>query len=167
MGTSKTPDQLVKKLNDAGKALTSNRPAVEATCLAVKGVFTAALTTAGVRGSTAISKRVKARYDVRGETNATGLVRYTGPAHLLNNPTKPHGIVSKKNRGSRKSRSERSDGVGMTGAVLVNGEPRAYAQHPGTAGLHFYERAKPVAVELAPKVYAKAGIAIPLKRVFG
>lgn len=166
MGVSRSPEQLARKLAHAASAIGDNKVAVERTALAVKGVFLDSLRASGVSGSTKISRKVKARYDVKGTRNPTALVRYTGPAHLLNNPTKPHSVVSRRNRRSRKWRGSRDSGVGLKGAVLVNGQPKAYAAHPGTRGLHFFQRAKPIAAVVAPKVYERVGFTEPLRRIF-
>ena len=166
MGTSNSSAQLTKKILSVSEALGSNRPAMERTALATKVVFVQALSQAGVKGTTPVSRKVKARYDVKGTQSATALVRYTGPAHLLNNPSRPHSIVSKKTGRSRRFRSTRESGVGTRGAILVNGNPKAYALHPGTRGLGFFQRAKTVATKVAPLEYRRAGIQEPLRRIF-
>ena len=166
MGKSSSPDQLAKKFIAAADALGSNKAAIERTAMVTKTVFLTALRNEGVTGTTPVSRRVKARYDVKGTQNASAIVRYTGPAHILNNPTRSHGIVSRKSGGSRRSRSGRESGVGTRGAILVNGQPKAYARHPGTRGLGFFQRAKPVAAKIAPHEYRKAGIQEPLRRIF-
>lgn len=166
MGTSNSSAELTRKLLHVSEAIVSNKPAIERAAFATKTVFTQSLKQSGVKGTTPISRKVKARYDIKGTQNATAIVRYTGPAHLLNNPTRAHSIVSKKNRGSRASRSRRESGVGAKGAVLVNGQPRSFARHPGTRGLGFFQRAKPIAAKIAPLEYRKAGLQEPLRRVF-
>ena len=166
MGTSSSPDQLAKKFISAAEAINSNKPAMEKAAQATKAVFLTSLRQAGVQGTTPVSKRVKARYDIKGSQNVTALVRYTGPAHLLNNPTRGHGIVSRKSGGSRRTRSRRESGVGTRGAILVDGRPKAYARHPGTSGLGFFQRAKPVAAKVAPHEYRKAGVTEPMRRIF-
>ena len=166
MGTSNSAAELTKKIMSVSEAIVSNKPAIERAAFASKQVFEASLRQSGVQGSTPISRKVRARYDVKGTQNATAIVRYTGPAHLLNNPTRPHSIVSRKNRGSRASRSARQSGVGTRGAIIVNGQPRAIARHPGTRGLGFFQRAKPIAAKVAPLEYRKAGLQEPLRRAF-
>lgn len=166
MGVSRTPAELAAKLGLAAQAIGDNHLALERTAQATKKIFLASLRQSGVKGTTPISKKVKARYDILGARQATALVRYTGPAHLLNNPTKAHSIVSRKNRRSRKWRGSRDSGVGLKGAVLVNGQPYAHADHPGTKGKHFFERAVPVASRVAPKVYERTGFTEPLRRIF-
>ena len=166
MGTSRSPEQMARKLAYAASAIGDNKVAVERTAFAVKGIFLDSLRSTGVSGSTPISRKVKARYDVKGTRNPTALIRYTGPAHLLNNPTKRHSIVSRKNRRSRAWRGSRDSGEGLRGAVLVNGQPKAFVSHPGTRGLHFFERAKPIAERVAPTVYHRSGFQEPLRRIF-
>jgi hypothetical protein len=166
VGKSNSAAELAKKLSSAGEALSSNKPAVEKAAQVTKAVFLTSLHQAGVTGTTPVSKRVKARYDIKGTHDASALVRYTGPAHLLNNPSRPHGIVSRKSGGSRRTRSRRDSGVGTRGAILVDGSPKAYARHPGTRGLGFFQRAVPAAAKLAPSAYRKAGVQEPLRRLF-
>lgn len=184
MGVSRSPEQLAAKFAYAATAIGDNKVAIERTAFAVKQVFQASLAMSGVTGSTRISRAVKVRYSVKGKQNATALVRYTGPAHLLNNPTKPHFITPKGVRGSRRSRQERAtlartsrpefkgfgsftDKKGARALTIGSGgEPRAYAHHPGTSGLGFYQRAVPIAARVAPQVYRQAGFREPLRRIF-
>ena len=92
------------------------------------------------------------RYDIQGTANPTALIRFTGPVHLVLHPVKPHTILPKKAARTRKARSAKGAGItavlGLTGAsalgrgglgggrgaVVIAGQPRAYAQHPGTRG---------------------------------
>ena len=163
MGVSRSPEELARKFSAAAAAVGDTKRPLTVAAQAVKGDFTDALRAAGVRGTTKVSRAVKSRYDIKGDT---ALVRYTGPAHLLNNPTRPHSIVSRKNRGTRRGRGSRTSGVGARGAILVNGSPKAFAMHPGTKGLHFYERARNMAVQTAPRVYRTEGLLGPLRKVF-
>lgn len=69
--------------------------------------------------------RSGARIGVKGTVSAgAGLVRATGPAHLLDHPTKPHSIVAKRGK-----------------AILTPAGPRRSAQHPGTSGKFYFEEA--------------------------
>lgn len=163
MGTSSSPAELIGKLSKAAADISDTRGPLTVTAIAVKADFTSSLRDAGVQGTTKVSRAVKARYDISGDT---ALVRYTGPAHLLNNPTRPHSIVSRKNRGTRKGRGSRTSGAGAQGAVTVNGSPKAFANHPGTKGLRFYERARNRAAQTAPRVYRTEGLVQPLRRIF-
>ena len=182
MGTSHSADELARKMFSAGEALSSNRPAIEQSAKAVKATFVTALRSAGVSGTTKVSRAVKARYDIKGGTqNATALVRYTGPAHLLNNRTRQHYITPRGLKGTKRGRQRQaafaSNAPELFGglsrgnkkgakAIKIGGDFRAYAFHPGTKGLHFFERAKPIAAKVAPREYRKAGLREPLRRVF-
>lgn len=163
MGVSRSPEEMARKLAAAAAAIGDTRPPLTATAQAVKGDFVTSLRQSGVRGTTKVSKAVKSRYDIKGDT---ALVRYTGPAHLLNNPTRAHSLVSRKNRGTRRGRGSRTSGAGAKGAILVNGSPKAFAMHPGTKGLHFYERARNQAAKTAPSVYRREGVLEPMRRIF-
>lgn len=98
--------------------------------------------------------RVGVRYDVKGSgVNAVALLRATGPLHLLDNPTKPHRIEPRRRRRGGKR------------AVLVNGQPVAYVEHPGTRGKRTFARgveaAKPrMTAELRKAVPAAVGKAL-------
>jgi len=62
--------------------------------------------------------RVGVRYEVKGTTNPTALIRATGPMHLLEHNTAPHMIQPKR----KKIRALR----------LANGSFAAHVRHPGT-----------------------------------
>lgn len=57
------------------------------------------------------------RYDVKGTSNPTALVRATGPWHLIENPSKPHTITPRKRGGFK--------------AIGTPFGPRRSVQHPG------------------------------------
>lgn len=157
MGNSTTVDQFTGKLRHLADALGDNRPALMKTGMAGKRIFQASAASAGVLNARIAGKRkaVGVRFDIR--DNAV-TVAYTGPAHLVNNPTKPHEIRGRRARGSRRRR-------GAT-ALAINGDVRASAQHPGTRGKHFYEKARAVADRELPQVYARAAITEPMKAIF-
>ena len=178
MGTSTSAAQLATKFTRLAVGLADNKPALIKTGMAGKDIYAQARKRK-VSGSTPISKKVKERFDLRpGEV----IIRYTGPAHLLNNPTAPHFIASKKLGGSRRSRSARASRIGAMaafggsnrgafggkgrGALTINGSLRAYAFHPGTKGLKFHDDAKREAYRKLPDVYRKAGLTEPLRKAF-
>lgn len=161
MGTSTSPAAFVEKIDAATRAIASNRPAIQATALHAKMLFIGSAAASGVgrgAGRSPVSKKVSAKYDLRGgEQDASALVRYTGPAHLLNDRTKAHVI--------RRRKSARTEGRG--GGINIPGVGvRRYAMHPGTKGLHFAERAKRECERECPKVYRRVGLEAPLKAVF-
>lgn len=178
MGRSKSAYELSFKLASAAEMIASDDVAIDAAAMAVKQVFGQALREAGVTGTTKVSKGIKVRYDKKDRQGRPGAyVRYTGAAHLLNNPTgrfssspksvrQPYGIVSKKTRGTRADRSSRESGHGTRGAIVINGNPKSYARHPGTRGLHFFEKAVPRAAKVAPLAYRKAGPQAAFRTIF-
>lgn len=107
------------------------RKAIEASALAAK---TALLAAPGapkfLRGVGRKGARVGVRYDVKGVGNPTALVRWFGPAHLVNNPTKAHTIAP---RGRTRRR-------GNAMALNTPDGPRAKANHPGTRGKRFFQK---------------------------
>lgn len=65
--------------------------------------------------------RLGVRYDVKGATNPTALLRATGPWHLVENPIQAHTI---------KVRTRRRGGVRAKALATPYG-PRMSVQHPG------------------------------------
>lgn len=154
----------------------------------------------GVIGTVPSGKRkpIGARYDL-GKRSAPGkgsvVVTYTGPAHLVNNPTRQHFITAR--RQASRTRSRRlAAGVGavtafggsaqgMFGALgkqsmsrggarrggarslTIGPNHRAYAFHPGTKGKGFAQKAKVAVAKSAPQVYRRTALVSPLKEVFG
>lgn len=74
--------------------------------------------------------RVGAKYDVKGSTNPTAIIRATGPMQLIEHPTRPHGITRRKRR--RKA--------GRGALKLADGSFRASTRHPGTSPSKPFER---------------------------
>lgn len=183
MGQSSSVPQLLAKLDAVSREIGSNRPAVQATAVAAKGIFIREAAKKGVGrgvGKTAVSKKVSATYDLRGgDQDASALIRYTGPAHLVNNPTKPHLIRPRKFVGTRGSGKRAQKGAaflsifgvdahsaGRGGIVLPGVGVRRFAKHPGTKGLKFAQRAAAECKQECPKVYQREGVRAPLRKVF-
>lgn len=163
MGTSTSPAQLAAKLDRFGKDLNNVRVPLSATALHVKRIFETSAASAGVLTTKPVGKRraIGVRYDLKGEgPTMSAVVTYTGPAHLMNNPTKAHRIEPRRPRGVRTRRRR-----GAT-ALVINGSVRAFANHPGTKGKGFYQRARSIAEKTAPRVYAQKQLTEPLKRNF-
>ena len=159
MGTSTSTSQLVGKLDKFARALGDTRPGLTAAAAAGKATFLAA--GAGAVGVKPAGKRkaIGARYDLRGSGfKASATVTYTGPAHLLNNPTKPHVITARRARARRSKRGAL--------ALTIGPNVRASANHPGTRGKGFAQRAKATVAKQSPAIYSRAGITAPLKGVF-
>ena len=161
MGTSRTAAQFGNKINALAKELTDNRGAANKVGLAGKQIFLGH--GAGAVGRKPAGKRkiIGARYDTVKDSagRSSVIVTYTGPAHLLNNPTKPHRIEPRRPRGSRSRRKGRQ-------ALTIGGDLRAGADHPGTKGKNFYRKARAQCVKTLPGIYGKAQLTEPLRKVF-
>ncbi len=181
MGTSTSIPAFVGKIDKVTRAIGSNRPAVEATARHAKTLFVASAAAKGVGrgvGRSPVSKKVSARYDLRGgEQNASAVVRYTGPAHLLNNRTAPHVIRPRRFAGTRGTGRRAQRGAALLGAfgvdaaspgrggiVLPGVGVRRYALHPGTKGLKFAQHATDMAKRDCPKIYMRTGVTEPLRQ---
>jgi hypothetical protein len=161
MGTSTTSKQFAAKIDRFAKELRDQKGALNQTGMAGKRIFQQSAASAGVLGSTIAGKRkaIGARYDItRGGRGV--IVSYTGPAHLVNNPTKAHRIEPRRPRGSRSRRRGRQ-------ALTIGGNVRASANHPGTSGKRFYQRARAACVKTLPGVAGRAALTEPLRKVFG
>jgi hypothetical protein len=147
MGTSQTGAQLAAKLDKLGRDLRDVKRPLNITALQGKRIFQAAAASAGA------TRLARARYDIRGDT---AIIRYAGAkAHLVNNPTKAHRIEPRSRRGRRGRR-----------ALTIGADVRAYANHPGTRGKHFFESARTVCQVVLPQVYGREQLTEPLRRTF-
>lgn len=138
-----SPNDLANRLVKGGESITrANRVGVEKACLAGKTVMLAGLTAAAggnrLKGVGRSGARIGVRYDVRGFQNPVGIIRYIGPVHLLNNPTRPHEITPRKKKK----------------ALSPRGNPwaAASAQHPGTKGKKFAEKAEPIVLAQSKRI---------------
>lgn len=155
MGVSTSAAQLSRKLDGLARDMANTRVPLNVTALHVKRLFESSAAGAGVLGHRVARGKIGVRYDIKGNgPRAVALVRYVGPAHLVNNPTKAHRIEPRR-LGRRRRR-----------ALTIGGNVRAWANHPGTSGKDFFRRAKVAAQASAPRVYAKAGLTAPLRRNF-
>lgn len=148
MGVSTSPAQLAGKLERLAKEIKDTRRPLNAAALAAKQAFIAA--EPGVVGHRVARGLIRVRYDIRGNT---AIVKFTGPAHLALNPTRPHQIQPRRRRGKR--------------ALTINDGFAASAHHPGTRGKDpGARRAKTAAAKVAPRAYHRAGVVAPLARIF-
>lgn len=147
MGTSRNPQQMVAKVKALGTATERRqRLAINEGALAAKTIMLASAATKGITPASRIAGgRWNVRYDIRGTRNPIALVRYTGPFHLFENPTKPHSIAPRPRRRRR---------GGAARALTINGNLRASAQHPGTPGAKSFPAARVTARRRVPKVMA-------------
>lgn len=162
MGVSTSPAQLARKFEALARDLGDTRIPLNAAALAAKQAFIAAESGTVGRKPAGKRKLIGVRYDIKGQgTNASAVVYFTGAAHLLLNPTRPHEILPRRRPGVRTRRRQASR------ALTINGSLRARASHPGTSGKDpGARRAKAAAAKVAPKAYAKAGLTEPLRRNF-
>lgn len=197
MGTSTSVAQLVSKMDRVAKAVGDTRKPLEAVGLAGKVVFLGAAGSAIGTVPSGKRKAIGARYDLGKRSQAsTGavVVTYTGPAHLVNNPTKQHFITARRQASRTRARGLVA-GVGAVTAfggsakgmfgtlgkqtlsrggarrggarsLTINGDHRAYAFHPGTKGKGFAQRAKLTVAKQSPDIYRRVGLSAPLKEVF-
>lgn len=157
MGVSTSGAQLSRKLEGLARDVGNTKVPLNATALHVKKLFETSAASSGVLGHKVARGKIGVRYDIKGGgQRAVALVRYTGPAHLANNPTSAHRIEPRRRRGSRRRRGAR--------ALTIGGNVRAWANHPGTRGKGFFQRAKAAAITTAPRVYARSGLTEPLRR---
>lgn len=179
MGTSRSSAEFVKKINDAGRATDRHRRvAVNEGALQAKKTMLAAASTAGLTpGGTIAGKKWNVGYDIKGRERPVALVRYKGPIHLVNNPTKAHYIAAGGLGGNRQSRSDRafqasaSRFAGGSGRGSFAGQRKsrsgkrslkfgssnyAYVHHPGTAGKRFFPVAKTMAARTVPPLMANS-----------
>lgn len=146
MGTSRSAAEFSRKITKmATVTQTRQRETVNMGALTAKELMVAE---AGSRGVTPGSKIAGGKwgvgYDVKGFNNPTALVRYRGPFHLVDNPTKPHRIGPKRRRGKGKQ------------AVAFNGAVRRSVQHPGTPGKRSFPAAKTKALVAVPRVMSRS-----------
>lgn len=101
----------------------ANRTAVNQAALAAKSALLDSLRnevpSGRLRNVGRSGAKLGVRYDVRGTSNASALVRATGPWQLVEKPIKPHEIRP-RGRGSKRKR-----------ALATPWGPRASVDHPG------------------------------------
>lgn len=125
-----TPAEAARKFHRLANDIPNmHQKVLTASALTLKKSVQGTLKVAAPRGRLNVGKRgakVGVRYDTQGPRRA--VVRMTGPAHLLENPTKAHRIPKETvGRGSRKRANKKQiyiPGVGV----------RASANHRGTKG---------------------------------
>lgn len=163
MGTSTSFDALADKFARLGRDMRDAKHPLNVTALEAKRTMQA--TAAGVVGHKVAGKRkaINVRYTIRGEgARAAALVGYSGPAHLVNNPTRAHTIYPRRRPGGRTRRR----GATVLRFNAGDGGFAPSARHPGTQGKHFFEKARAIITKQAPRTYGRVGVTEPLRRVF-
>ena len=178
MGTSHSIDDFLDKLGKAATATERQRTTAvtEGAAVTKKVMLGAAVADGMTPGGKIAGRNWGVSYTVRSGREPTALVRYTGPFHLVNNPTLPHFIAAKGLGGSRNTRGVaafqaklagiqgnstrgafsglRSSSRGKRALSINGGEPFAYAFHPGTKGKRTFQTAKVTAAKSTPPVMA-------------
>jgi hypothetical protein len=173
VGTSHTAGELAAKLGRLSKAVETNqRDAVNAAARATSDVmYREAMRSIG--GPNLVGRKWgtmvrKATSTARPEA----IVQYRGPVHWMESGTKPHTIVSRKVGSNRSRRATWPTGSGMfsearrRGAVVVGGQPRAYARSRGSRARPFWDRAKTASAPVASQVMRRALVEQPIRSIF-
>lgn len=129
-------EAVAKRMNAvAGAARKAQKISVQRAALVMKTVHLAGLNADApggrLRNVGRKGAKLGVKYTMHGATgHASAIVEATGAWPILNNPTKPHEIRSKKGKTLR----------------LGDGLFRASAQHPGTKGKRTWQKAQPKAM---------------------
>ncbi len=174
MGTSTSVTQFSRKISVGGSKAVSEavRDGVQKSALAGKRIFLANMGTRRLRnvGRSKGGAKVGARYDLGAvsPSDAAARLYYVGPAHLLNNPIQEHAIYPRGVRvrdGESNKVTKRARKGGGQGLVMPDGQIRVYANHPGTAGKHFFEKSVPQ-VEAARRRIMRQELASSMRKQF-
>lgn len=160
MGVSTSADQFAGKMVKAGQAVEWGAVAgVTEAGVVGKGIFLAALPN---RTMSNVPTKLGARFDVVGKVSPVVRIRYTGAAHLLNNPIGAHTIAPRR-------RQRTAGGNKRRGASVLKFPSGEFADgqvtHPGTTGKAFFQVAAPLAFKAAPRAIQR-GVRSRLARVF-
>jgi len=163
MGTSSSVAQLTGKLYRLAHDLADQKKPLNVVTLEAKRTMQATAGSALGTRPAGRRKMITVGYTIKGEgPAAVAIVGYRGPAHLINNPTRPHDIFPRRARGSRSRRR----GATVLRFNAGDGGFAPMAPHPGTRGKRFYEKAKVIIEHRAPRTYQKVGLTDPLRRAF-
>lgn len=152
---SRSPQEFVGKLNKASNAVNgAHKPAVQAGANAARDV----LARAPGAPHTVAKKPVRVTARMFGND---AVVRFQGPAHLVNNPTQAHDIYPRKFVGTRGTGRKAQRGAKLLGLFgvdaharhggvkLADGQVRSHVHHPGTHGKRFFQAGVPGAERAA------------------
>lgn len=178
MGQSHSIDEFLKKLGEMSTATERQRGiAVTEGAATAKKIMLATAAAGGVTpGGTIAGRKWGVNYSVRATREATALVRYTGPFHLVNNPTDPHFIVAGGLGGTRAGRGAVAFGASMTRgmggstrgafggrrksrgkrALSFGSSAYAYVHHPGTEGKRIFQTARVIAGKPVTQVMSRS-----------
>ena len=153
MGTSRSAAEFVGKINRAGDAFRkAERDALSEAAFAGKKIIEGSIRSVVPDMRMSMGGRnakVGVRYDIKGTSKPTALMRATGPLHLVENDTSPRVIPKerKRRRGARKT------------LLLPDGGLRRSVKHPGTKGQQPFaegrKAAEPVMTKMIRSRYLK------------
>jgi hypothetical protein len=145
MGTSRSAAELSTKMNRIATTIPrATRTGVSESALRGKNTIIAVAAQRGVStGSRIAGGKWSVRYDIKGTTRPTALLRIRGQFHLVESPTRGHPIPGNRRRRNRKK------------ALAFNGVVRAKVQHPGTRGKFIFRDAKKRIVAATPPAVMK------------
>lgn len=156
VGTSRTPAELAGKFaRFESELVAAQRKGVTAGSLLIATAVRKEVAVA-TRGRNRLSgvgrngAKVGVRYDVRGTTNPVGLVRATGPLHLIESDTAAHMILPRgvgraqgRSKAARRAAKQSlydalfgAGGFSSATPLAMPWGPRFRADHPGTKGKH-------------------------------
>lgn len=180
MGTSRSGKEVAGKFRAVADDMKAAQgPALNAAALAAKNKMVAApgAPRGTVKGAGKKGSRVGVRYKIVGNV---AYVRWFGPAHLVNNPTKPHFIGLKSARVQRRiggnliaalaaptgGKRLRKTKAATLRPLKIGGDFAMWAKHPGTRGKRFFQRSRPQAEKAAARA-GLAKLAEPLRKRVG
>lgn len=148
-----TPAQFAMKMAKAADNVKKAPSKItQQAAITVKRSVTAQLAIAAPKRRLNVGKRgafVGVRYDL--PTSDTALVRMTGPAHILERPTKAHRIPQ-SDAGRKRGRAKR----GTKKPLVMPGIGfRMYANHPGTRGKYPWRKGVTAALPLVDRLAAE------------
>lgn len=108
-------------------------------------------------GSRIAGRKVSIGDTTRGTANVVTLLKWQGPVHLIEGPTKAHPIVARRLAGSRRRKGSRG--------LAFNGVVRRGVQHPGTQGRRFWRNNVSSARRITTTVYKQAAFPAVLREV--
>jgi hypothetical protein len=161
MGTSRSAAELAGKMNRAASTIPlASTQGVKDSSLKGKNTIFAFAASRGVQRSSRIAGRPwNVRYDVKGAgVKPSALLRITGAFPLVESDTPAHPITPRRARGRRSRRGAR--------ALVINGQVRASANHPGTRGKHIFRDAKQRIIHDTPTTVMGA-VVTDLRKTFG
>lgn len=169
MGTSRSVAELAGKFDNLTRVVPdATRQGVTSGAAATKNIILSTAVSRGVKPTSKIAGgKWSVGYDVRGKVRPTALVRIRGSFHLVESDTKLH-IIAAKRIATRSAQRRRLGEIALSGggvrfgafrstargkrALVINGNPRAYAVHKGTTGKRIFRDSVDRAERVVPLI---------------